>query len=117
MKIGELVRTEDFKSEKHVPFIGAPSTVKKGEKFEVEVTVGKEIPHPNTVEHHIKWMDLYAKFEGKPVVQVGHFDLGPTFGEPSVKVVVSLPESATLIAVIYCNIHGLWENSVEVKAE
>jgi len=117
MKLGELIRTEDFKSEKHVPFIGIPTVVKKGKKFEVEVTVGKEIPHPNTVEHHIKWIDLYAKFKGKPVIQISHFDFAPTYGEPSVKTTISLPESATLIAVIYCNIHGLWENSVDVKAQ
>ena len=117
MKIGEVVRSDDFRTEKHVPVIEAPDVVKKGEKFEVEIQVGKELPHPNTVEHHIKWVELYAKANGKPVVQLFHVELGPSYAEPFVRVSLKLEESVDLIAVSYCNLHGLWESSKHLKVE
>ncbi|WP_462363072.1 desulfoferrodoxin family protein [Pyramidobacter porci] len=30
---------------------------------------------------------------------------------------VKLKESGTLIAVSYCNLHGLWESSAEIAVE
>ena len=59
-----FVKTADWKNEKHVPVIDAPASVKAGETFDVDVTVGKEIPHPNTVEHHIAWIALHYVPEG-----------------------------------------------------
>ncbi len=46
------IQTDDWKTEKHVPVID----IKKVEDgiAHVLVTVGKEIPHPNTTAHHIK---------------------------------------------------------------
>ena len=41
MKFAEVVQTADWKAEKHVPVIVAPDSVKAGEKFVVEVSVGK----------------------------------------------------------------------------
>ncbi len=54
MRFAEVVQTADWKAEKHVPVIAAPDAVKAGEKFVVELSVGKEIAHPNTTEHHIR---------------------------------------------------------------
>lgn len=48
-----LFKEADWKKEKHVPVIESPDKVKKGEFFEVKVSLGKEIAHPNTTEHHI----------------------------------------------------------------
>jgi superoxide reductase len=47
-KIGELVQEADWKAEKHVPVIECADAVKADELFEVKVTIGKEITHPNT---------------------------------------------------------------------
>lgn len=34
----------------------------------VRVVVGKAVPHPNTVEHHIEWIELYGvKKDGQVV--------------------------------------------------
>lgn len=58
-RIGDYLYTFDGEGkEKHVPVIKAPEKVKAGEPFEVTVIVGDEVPHPNTVEHHIKWIAL-----------------------------------------------------------
>jgi len=104
--------------EKHVPHIEAPSKVKAGEPFQVTVTVGKEVAHPNTIEHHIKWIQVYAKEQGpRQAAHVATFDLGPTYAAPNITFPVILKESCTLFALEYCNIHGVWDNSVEVAVE
>jgi superoxide reductase len=113
-----IIPAEEEGKEKHVPQIEAPAKVKAGEPFEVTVIVGKEVPHPNTIEHHIKWIQVYAKQDGpRPVVHVGTFDLGPTYAEPKVTFPVILPKSSALYAIEYCNIHGVWDNSVEIEVE
>lgn len=47
----ELLQSADWKSEKHVPII---EIVEKGETVKLNVSVGKEISHPNKTEHHIR---------------------------------------------------------------
>lgn len=130
MKLTELVQTGDWKGEKHVPVIEAPESVSGGEVFRVEVSVGKEIPHPNTTEHHIRWIALYFKPEdGKFPFEVAKLDFeshgesvgganqGPVYTEPHGMVSMKISVSGTLMALSYCNIHGLWENSVEIRVK
>lgn len=128
MAIGQFVKSADFKSEKHVPVIELPADVKAGEPFFVTVSVGKEIAHPNTTEHFINWIALYFKPEGEgPVTQLAKFEFvahgestkganqGPAYTDPFGTAKVKLNAPGTLMAVSYCNIHGLWESSAEVK--
>jgi superoxide reductase len=105
--------------EKHVPIIEAPAAVKAGEAFTVAVTVGKDVPHPNTIEHHIKWIQVYAQIEGRPnnPVHVATFDVGPTFAAPKVAFPMMLDKSASIIALEYCNVHGVWENSIDIQVK
>lgn len=120
--LSSYVKTADWKSEKHVPVITAPEAVKAGEPFEVEVAVGKEIPHPNTVEHHIAWMALHFVPEGLPVsVELARIDLsahGPAVATASfAKVTVQLQKGGTFHATAYCNLHGLWASSARIIVE
>ncbi|AIY85825.1 MULTISPECIES: class II SORL domain-containing protein [unclassified Thermotoga] len=130
MKISDFIKTEDFKKEKHVPVIEAPEKVKKDDKVQITVTVGKEIPHPNTTEHHIRWIKVFFQPDGDPYVyEVGRYEFnahgesvqGPNTGavytEPAVTTVVKLNRSGTIIALSYCNIHGLWESSKKITVE
>jgi superoxide reductase len=113
MKIGELIKTGAQEGkEKHVPVIELVECPECKEKT-VKITVGKEVPHPNTVEHHIKWISLYG-VKGGIAVHVGTFDLGPTYGVPTVTAHANLGEFSELVAVEYCNIHGLWESSLKL---
>lgn len=130
MKLGDVIQSADWKAEKHVPVIEAPESAKVGEKITVEVCVGKEIAHPNTTEHHIRWIKLYFKPENsKFASEIGTYQFdshgestegpnkGSAFTEPWAKAVLKLNVSGTLIAAAYCNIHGLWESSKSIHME
>lgn len=117
----ELVQSGDWKNEKHVPVIKSPETVTKGEFFNVSVKIGEEIPHPNTLEHHIKWIKVFFKPEGgKFPIEISTITFD-SHGESDVftdyegTVQLKISESGTLYALSYCNIHGLWQSKQEVK--
>jgi superoxide reductase len=110
MHLGELVKGASQEGkEKHVPVIELVDCPDCGERV-VKVTVGKEVAHPNTIEHHIKWIMLYGVKNGV-AVHIASFDLGPTYGVPTVTAHANLADFSELIAVEYCNIHGLWESA------
>lgn len=128
--LSERIQRADWKTEKHVPAIEAPALVKAGELFEVKVSLGKEVAHPNTTEHHIAWISLYFHPEGaKFSHQVGHFEFsahgestagpnqGPVYTHHQVTAALKINQSGTLHALALCNIHGLWESSQEVQVE
>ena len=118
--LSNYVKTGDWKGEKHVPAIIAPESVKAGELAKIKVRVGEEIAHPNTLEHHISWIKLLYVAEGSNLlVELANNEFSANgelecFTEPCMQVCVKLPKSGKLIAVSYCNIHGLWENSVDI---
>src|SRR5512136_98216 len=75
MEINDLFQKADWKKEKHVPVIECPSTIKKEELCDVKVSIGKEIAHPNTTEHHISWISLYFHAEGEKFpYHIGHYE-------------------------------------------
>ena len=128
MKIGELYQTADWKTEKHVPVIECHDEVKADEMFEVKVSIGKEVAHPNTTEHHIRWIQVFFKPEGdKFPYQVARCefnahgesadgpDKGPVYTNHSATVTLKTRKPGVLFATSHCNIHGLWENSQVIK--
>ncbi|MDY3118440.1 MAG: desulfoferrodoxin family protein [Peptoniphilus sp.] len=113
----ETVKRGDFKNEKHVPEIEASFD---GGVADVVVTVGKEIEHPNTLEHHISWIKVFFKAEGAAApVEVGSYEFhahgeGDVFTVPSVHTTFKSEKKGTVYALSMCNIHGLWESSLEI---
>lgn len=113
MKLRELIKTGAQEGkEKHVPVIELVSCKECGTNA-VKITVGKEVQHPNTIEHHIKWVALFGVKNGL-AVHIATFDLGPTYGVPTVVAHANLDDFSELIAVEYCNVHGLWEGSLKL---
>ncbi|MCB2183865.1 MAG: class II SORL domain-containing protein [Desulfobulbaceae bacterium] len=125
--IGKCYQSADWKNEKHVPVIETPQAVPAEEIFQVTVSIGKEVAHPNTTEHHIRWIQLFFKPEGeKFTYQVGNFeftahgesaqgaDKGCIHTHHSVTVSLNINKPGTLIATSFCNIHGLWENAQQI---
>ena len=128
--LGELIQSADWKSEKHVPVIAAPDTVQSGEVFEVKVSIGKEVAHPNTTEHHIRWIQLFFKpKEGKFPYHIGTYefnahgesadgpDKGPVYTHHSAIAALKITKPGELHAISLCNIHGLWEDSKPIMTK
>jgi len=126
VNLNEIYQSADWKKEKHVPVIDIEKI--SGKQIKIKLMVGKEIPHPNTTAHHIRWIDCYFKPDGeKFVVQVGRADFlahgasaqgadtSKLLTKPAVSFVLDTQKSGTVLAISYCNIHGLWQNSAEVK--
>jgi len=127
-QFGELFQSADWKTEKHAPVIECADKVRPDEFFPVKVTLGKEIAHPNTTEHHIRWISVYFQPEGERFpYQIGHFEFaahgesveGPNKGSIYTQHEVSLSMKTGKAGVVYatalCNIHGLWQSSKEIK--
>jgi len=114
--LSETIKSGDWKGEKHVPVI---EYEKEGNTIEVKVSVGKEVPHPNTPEHHIAWIELYFKPEdGQFPIMVGRVAFtahSAPLTEPKAKFYFKCEKKGKLMALSYCNIHGLWQNEVEVE--
>ncbi|RJO64499.1 MAG: superoxide reductase [Candidatus Omnitrophota bacterium] len=124
----ELFQAADWKKEKHVPVIEVAVKIKKGEMLKATVSVGKEIPHPNTTEHHIRWIEVHflpdaEKFPYQVAraefVAHGESTQGPNtstvFTSPSVSFEFKTEKPGTVFAVSYCNIHGLWQNAQRIE--
>jgi len=125
---GELYQTADWKTEKHVPVIECPEKVKAGELFSVKATIGKEVAHPNTTEHHIRWISLYFLPEGaKFPYEVGHFEFnahgestegpnkGPVYTNHEATASLKISKPGTIYATSLCNIHGLWKSEKDIQ--
>jgi superoxide reductase len=125
--LGNELQHADWKKEKHVPVIECPAQVQAGETFDVTITLGKEIAHPNTTEHHISWIAAYFQpADGTATVDLARVGLnahgqstqGPNEGTEytnhEVTISVQVGQPGTLHAISYCNIHGLWEGTQEI---
>lgn len=130
MKLAENIQMADWKSEKHVPVIDCPSEVKADEFFQVKVTIGKEVAHPNTTAHHIRWIKVYFKEDGgKFVREVANVeftahgesaegaDKGPIYTNHEAVISMKTAKAGTVYSMSYCNIHGLWESQREIAVK
>ncbi|MCD4779664.1 MAG: class II SORL domain-containing protein [Candidatus Omnitrophica bacterium] len=128
--IKDLYQSGDWKAEKHVPTIVAPDKAAKGEVFSIEVSVGKEIAHPNTSVHHIGWIEVYFFPEGEKFpIQISRCeftshgasaqgsDTSTIYSVPAANIFFKTEKSGTILASSYCNIHGLWEGSQAITIE
>lgn len=129
-ELSNIFQSADWKKEKHVPVIEVAGKPVQGEDITVNVTVGKEIAHPNTTQHHIVWIDLYFHPEGsKFPYNLGRFEFnahGASTDGPNTSTVYTVPAvtakfktetSGSIFAFSNCNIHGLWMSSKEIKVE
>lgn len=99
----------------HAPVISAPASVKAGEAFPVEVSVGETL-HAMGTSHWIEYIEL--AIGNQPA---GRIDLQSNgYLKPKVTFLVTLPKEAapsgkvTLVAFQRCNLHGYWESTYDV---
>jgi superoxide reductase len=126
----DLFQSADWKAEKHVPVIEIPQAVKKGEVFNLTVSVGKEIAHPNKTEHHIRWIMVYFHPDGEKFpYQIAKTEFcahGESVQGPDTSTIYTHHEATlsfktekpgVILASSYCNIHGLWQSAKELKVK
>ncbi len=124
---GELYKTGDWKAEKHVPVIECADKVKAGDMLSIKVSIGKEVAHPNTTEHHIRWISVYFLADGENFAyQLGNFEFtahgestqgpntGPAYTHHEAAFSVKLSKPGTIYAASLCNIHGLWQSEKQI---
>ncbi|MHB9075312.1 MAG: desulfoferrodoxin family protein [Desulfobaccales bacterium] len=115
MDFSGIVKTgKDEGQEKHVPHIAIDKGHKEGKDI-VRVVVGHAVPHPNTMEHHICWIELYGVKKDSQVINLGRAAWAPVYSNPNVRFQVNqIADFKAFHALAYCNIHGVWGNSLEV---
>ena len=127
-ELKDLFQSADWKKEKHVPVIDSPDKGKKGEWVNIALAVGKEIAHPNTTEHHIRWISVFFLPDGEKFpYQLAKLEFdshGESAAGPNMSTVYTQAQatatfktdkSGTILASSYCNIHGLWQNSKRIE--
>jgi superoxide reductase len=103
----EVHKTYDAK---HTPKLVAPDSVKRGQWFDVTVTVGAGGEHPSLSEHHVRYIALY-----KDTAEVARVYLHPVFSAPRVVFTIALDESGTLRALAEPTHSAAWEASKRVN--
>lgn len=128
MSISDKIQGGDWKMEKHVPVIECPDKVKADEWVSVKVSLGVAAAHPNTTEHHIRWISCYFSPDGdKFTYELGRFEFnshgesvaganeGPVHTNHEVTFSFKTKKAGVLHSTAYCNIHGLWESEKRVE--
>jgi superoxide reductase len=103
----EVHKTYDAK---HTPKLTAPDSVKRGQWFDVTVTVGAGGEHPSLSEHHVRYIALY-----KDTAEVARVYLHPVFSAPRVVFTIALDESGTLRALAEPTHSAAWEASTRIS--
>jgi superoxide reductase len=102
----ELRRSYD---EKHTPKIEAPDTVKRGQWFQVTVTVGAGSVHPSLSEHFVRYIALY-----KDSAEIARVYLHPVYSFPRAVFTIALDEGGMLRAVAEPTHSAGWEGSKKI---
>lgn len=88
----------------HLPVIRAPEAVSVGVPFQLEVEVGKDLPHPADAGHFIQFIEVCAD-----ELVLGRADLTAGIARARVSLHVTLHRPANeLRAYAGCNLHGIW---------
>ena len=95
---------------KHTPKLAAPDAVKRGQWFDVTVTVGAGGEHPSLSEHHVRYIALY-----KDTAEIARVYLHPVFSAPKVTFTIALDEGGTLRALAEPTHTAAWEASKKIS--
>ena len=95
---------------KHTPKIVAPDSVKRGEWFDVTVSVGAAGEHPSLQEHFVRYIALY-----KDTVEIARVYLHPVYSTPKVTFTVAFDEGGTLRALEEPTHSAAWEATKKIE--
>ena len=94
---------------KHTPKIVAPDTVKRGQWFDVTVSVGSAGEHPSLSEHFVRYIALYIN-----TAEISRVYLHPVYSFPKVTFTIALDEGGSLRAVEEPTHSAAWEVSKKI---
>jgi superoxide reductase len=94
----------------HTPKIIAPDTVKRGQWFDVTVSIGGGGEHPSLSEHFIRYIALYIN-----TAEISRVYLHPVYSYPKVTFTIALDEGGSLRALEEPNHSAAWEASKKIK--
>lgn len=95
---------------KHTPkFVAAPDQVKRGQWFDVTVSVGAGGDHPSLTEHHIRYIALYLN-----TAEIARVYLHPVYSFPRVTLTIALDEGGMLRAIAEPTHSAAWEASKKI---
>ena len=95
---------------KHSPKLVAPDSVKRGEWFNVTISVGAGGQHPSLSEHSIRYIALY-----KDTVEIERAYLHPVYSAPTVTFTIALDDGGMLRAIAEPNHSAAWETSKKIE--
>lgn len=105
----EFQRVHTSYDAKHTPKIVAPDSVKRGEWFNVTISIGAGGDHPSLSEHFVRYIALY-----KDSVEIARTYLHPVYSSPTVTFRVALDEGGALRAVAEPTHSAAWEVSKKI---
>jgi superoxide reductase len=94
---------------KHTPKITAPDRVKRGEWFDVTITVGAESEHPSLSEHFVRYIALYID-----TAEIARVYLHPIYSFPKVTFTIALDQGGSLRALEEPTHTAAWEASKKI---
>jgi superoxide reductase len=95
---------------KHTPKISAPESVKRGQWFDVTVSVGAGGEHPSLSEHHVRYIALY-----KDSAEIARAYLHPVYSAPKVTFTIALDDGGRLRALAEPTHSAAWEASKTIS--
>ena len=101
-------------NEKHVPFIKVEKC-SNCEEVCLKIKVGQNIFHPSTKEHHIEHIGVHGLTKDNKLIFITRFELGNENTIPYVITHIKKDVFKKIFAVSLCNLHGLWENTLEIN--
>ncbi|HKY09550.1 MAG TPA: desulfoferrodoxin family protein [Candidatus Binatia bacterium] len=94
---------------KHTPKITAPDSVKRGQWFDVTVTIGAGGEHPSLSEHSIRYIALYINS-----AEIARTYLHPVYSYPKVTFTIALDTGGSLRAIAEPNHSAGWEAAKKI---
>jgi len=95
---------------KHTPkFVAAPDQVKRGQWFDVTVSVGAGGDHPSLTEHHVRYIALYLN-----TAEIARIYLHPVYSFPRITFTIALDEGGMLRAIAEPTHSAAWEASKKI---
>lgn len=95
---------------KHTPKLSAPDSVKRGQWFDVSISVGAGGEHPSLSEHHIRYIALYIGS-----AEIARAYLHPVYSAARITFTIALDEGGVLRAIAEPTHSASWEASKKIR--